>query len=200
MTTRSKRPGRLPRKRIESHATGKEDRVRPRLFPVAGRARAALHWGRRRRPRRGIWDKCGLTPHFAGSALGASHKMLRSPCRAQGLSERQRVRNRSELRLLAYPEPGYRRRLPTWKKNGRCVAPARVRRANQYSTTVFTRWRSLKPCARQGERSILWEAPQGRSGKMWSEVHICQQMPPDAPPWPQCSATRARPTTGKRRG
>ena len=34
---------------------------------------------------------------------GASRKMLRSPRRAQVLSERQRVSNHRELRLLAYP-------------------------------------------------------------------------------------------------
>jgi len=46
--------------------------------------------------------------------------MLRSPGRAQGLSERQRVRNRSELRLLldglAYLKLGYRQQPTTWKK------------------------------------------------------------------------------------
>jgi len=44
--------------------------------------------------------------------------MLRSPGRAQGLSERQRVRNRSELRLLldglAYLKLGYRQQPTTW--------------------------------------------------------------------------------------
>ncbi len=109
--------------------------------------------------------KSGLTPGFVRCR---SHKpSARSP--NEVLSERQRVRNRSELRLLAYPQPGCSQRLTTWKKNGRCVVPARVRGANRYSLRFLTRWRSLKPCARHGEQSILREAPQGRSDKMWSE-------------------------------
>jgi len=48
--------------------------------------------------------------------------------------------------------------------------------SNQYSTTVFTRWRSLKPCARQGERSILPDRPWGASRKMRSKLHILPQM------------------------
>ncbi len=99
--------------------------------------------------------------------------------RAQGLSERQRAINRSVLRLLAYPQRDCRRRLTTWKKNGRCVAPARVRRANLYPLQVCTRWRSLKPCARHGERSILREAPQGRSDKCGVSPH-CPRSPGSA--------------------
>ena len=92
--------------------------------------------------------------------------------RAQVLSERQRAINRSVLRLLAYPQRGCRRRLTTWKKNGRCVAPARVRRANLYSLQVFTRWRSLKPCARPGKRSILREAPRADRAKCGVSPHL----------------------------
>jgi len=55
------------------------------------------------------------------------------------------------------------------EKEWTALPPARVRGANLYSLRVCTRWRSLKPCARLGERSILREAPQGRSDKMWSE-------------------------------
>jgi len=42
----------------------------PHTFPGSQRQREALHWGQDDTPRRGIWGKCGLTPHFARSALG----------------------------------------------------------------------------------------------------------------------------------
>ncbi len=101
---------------------------------------------------------CGYPRSLLRKLAGA-----RSPCE-RAIAQRLC----SELRLLAYPQPGCTQRLTTWKKNARCVLPARVRGANQYSLRVCTRWRSLKPCARHGERSILREAPQGRSDKMWS--------------------------------
>ncbi len=86
-------------RRAAGVTTGKEDRTRPHLFPAAGHAHEALHWGQRRRVPAIICDKCGLTPHFARSALVASRKMLRLPGRAQGLSERQRVKTCSEYRF-----------------------------------------------------------------------------------------------------
>ncbi len=48
-----------------------ERRSRPRLpapsFPGSQGRREALHWGQEPWPRRGIWGKCGLTPHLAGA-------------------------------------------------------------------------------------------------------------------------------------
>ncbi len=41
------------------------------------------------------------------------------------------------LRLLAYPEPGYRQRLTTWKKNGRYLPAAKVRIANRTNRTHY---------------------------------------------------------------
>jgi hypothetical protein len=140
--------------------------------------------------------KSGLTPGFVRCR---SHKpSARSP--NEVLSERQRVRNRSELRLLAYPQPDCSQRLTTWKKNGRCVVPARVRGANRYSLRFLTRWRSLKPCARHGEQSILREALQGRSDKMWSESTFATEWSPGPPLWPQCSASRWPRLLGKIKG
>ncbi len=54
----------------EPSLLGKRIAPRPLFFPVAHGPHGALHWGRRPRPRRGICSKCGLTPHFVGSALG----------------------------------------------------------------------------------------------------------------------------------
>jgi len=56
----------------------------------------------------------------------------------------------------------------TWKKN-RWRGLGNDPRSEPVSLQVCTRWRSLKSCARPGERTILREAPQGRPGKMWSE-------------------------------
>ncbi len=55
--------------RARHPATGKEDRVPPFIFPSSPRRREALHWGQGGWSG-GIWGKCGLTPHFVGSALG----------------------------------------------------------------------------------------------------------------------------------
>ena len=79
------------------------------------------------------------------------------------------------------------------EKEWTALPPARVRGANLYSLRVCTRWRSLKPCARLGERSILREAPQGRSDKMWSESTFAPNAAPEPSRRPQCSAPRARP-------
>jgi len=95
--------------------------------------------------------------------------------RAQVLSERQRVRNHSKLRLLVYPELGCRRRLPrlkiaaadaaapsyfhagwsrraagstTWKKNERRAAPAEGRGAIPYSLRELLA--PSKPCPHPG--------------------------------------------------
>ncbi len=76
--------------------------------------------------------------------------------------------------------------------------PGKGARSKPVLTTVFTRWRSLKPCARQGERSILREAPQGRSGKMWSESTLLRNARRDRGSRPQCSASRRRPLLGKK--
>jgi len=84
---------------------------------------------------------------------------------------------------LAYPERDYTQWLTAWKKNGRRGSREGAR-SKPVLTTVFTRWRSLKPCARQGERSILREAPQGRSGKMWSESTLRTQCPRRRRPGP----------------
>ncbi len=46
-------------------------RARAAIFRGAGRAHEALHWGQSRGCG-GIWGKCGLTLHFARSALAAS--------------------------------------------------------------------------------------------------------------------------------
>jgi hypothetical protein len=54
----------------------------------------------------------------------------------------------------------------------------RVRAASRYSLPVYTRLRSLKPCARHRKRSILREAPQGRSDKMWSESTFATEWSP----------------------
>ncbi len=54
----------------------------------------------------------------------------------------------------------------TWKKNRWHGSGSGACSEAVYSLPVCTRWRSLKPCARHGERSILREAPQGRSDKM----------------------------------
>jgi hypothetical protein len=57
----------------------------PHTFPGSQRQREALHWGRRPRPgrelrsRRALLRQCGLTPHFARSALDGLRKILRSP-------------------------------------------------------------------------------------------------------------------------
>jgi hypothetical protein len=50
-------------------------------------------------PQQAICSKCGLTPGFV---RWRSRKPYARSTSA-GLSERQRVRNHSELRLLAYP-------------------------------------------------------------------------------------------------
>ncbi len=70
------------------------------------------------------------------------------------------------------------------EKEWTALPPARVRGANLYSLRVCTRWRSLKPCAQPGERSILREAPQGRSDKMWSESTFATNSPAGARPSP----------------
>ena len=69
--------------------------------------------------------------------FAAAHTNPTPRRRTQVLRERQRARNRSELRsygrLLngpAYPELGYSQHLTTWKKNRRRAAPARGCRAN----------------------------------------------------------------------
>ena len=49
-----------------------------------------------------------------------------------------------------------------------------------------------------GERNILREAPSGPPAKCGVSPHCLSNAPRDVPPWPQCSARRARPTTGKR--
>ncbi len=113
---------------------------------------------------------CEQTWTHSGFLRSAPQGLPQNPMlarRAQVLSERQRVRNRSELRLLAYPRPDCRRRPTTWKKNGRCAAPGRVRAASRNSLRVLLAG-ARKPCVRRGERSILREAPRA-SRKMWSE-------------------------------
>jgi len=76
----------------------------------------------------------GEKPDSLRVLFAAAHTNPTARRRTQVLRERQRVRNRSELRLLldgsAYPELGYSQHLTTWKKNGRRAAPARGCTAN----------------------------------------------------------------------
>ncbi len=53
---------------IDCRLLGKEgSRPVPLFFPVAGRARGALHWGHGGASRRALREQCGLTPHLAGA-------------------------------------------------------------------------------------------------------------------------------------
>ena len=61
-------------RRAAGVTTGKEDRTRPHLFPAAGHAHEALHWGQRRRVPAIICDKCGLTRLYTGGNGGASRR------------------------------------------------------------------------------------------------------------------------------
>ena len=57
---------------IDCRLLGKEgSRPVPLFFPVAGRARGALHWGQGGASRRALREQCGLTPHFAGRGAPA---------------------------------------------------------------------------------------------------------------------------------
>jgi len=71
-------------------------------FPSNQHRWEALHWGQGGASG-GAFGANVDSLHILREAWGASRKMLRSPRRAQVLSERQRVSNHRELRLLAYP-------------------------------------------------------------------------------------------------
>ncbi len=77
----------------------------------------------------------------------------------------------------------------------RVARPAWLKR---YSLWFLTRWRSLKPCARHGEQSILREAPQGRSDKMWSESTLRPQCSRSSSSGPSVAASPRRGLLGKR--
>ena len=79
-------------------ATGKEDRARPILFPVASASGRRYTGGGGRGPGEAFGANVDSFHILPGRPWGASRKMPRSLCRAQGLSERQRVQTRSELR------------------------------------------------------------------------------------------------------
>ena len=121
-------------------------------FQTSGGGRGALHCGE------GTvrFAKSGLILQVLFAAAH-THTNPTAKRRTQVLRERQRVRNRNELRLLldglAYPELGYRQHPNTWKKNGRRAAPARVRGANRYSLPVVLAG-ARKPCARRA--AIAW--------------------------------------------
>ena len=78
-------------------ATGKEDCAWPLYFPSSWRE--ALHGGQGAGPGEAFEANVDSLHILSGRPWGASRKMLRSPGRAQGLSERQRVQTRSESTL-----------------------------------------------------------------------------------------------------
>ncbi len=69
-----------------------ERRSRPRLpapsFPGSQGRREALHWGQEPWPRQSFGTNVDSLHILSDRPWGASRKMLRSPCRAHGLSER----------------------------------------------------------------------------------------------------------------
>ncbi len=74
----------------------------PFFFPVAGRARGALHWGPRRRAPAALRAQCGLTPHFGGRPAPA--KMFRSLLR-QWLGTTTGKKSRGAVGLRREPAP-----------------------------------------------------------------------------------------------
>jgi len=82
-------------------------------FPSSLRRREPLYWGRRRRPRRSFGANVDSLHILSDRPWRASRKMLHSPRRAQGLSERQRVKTCSEYRSAARTLAGAARRPAT---------------------------------------------------------------------------------------
>ncbi len=73
----------------------------------------------------------------------------------------------------------------------------RVRATNLYSLQVFTRWRSLKPCARPGKRSILREAPRADRAKCGVSPHLPQMIAGTGRPGPSVAPRRHGRLPGK---
>jgi hypothetical protein len=88
---------------------GKEDRARPFLFPSSQRRREALHWSLSRGPGNHSVANVDSLHILSDRPWGASLKMLRSPCRAQGLHSLTLAQTRSEYwfapRTLTRPTP-----------------------------------------------------------------------------------------------